>query len=141
MLPHLNEAQKRLFLANEAIAYGRGGISEVERISGISRKTIRKGITEIENGKPPDERIRKDGGGRKSIQVTQPNIEDEIRRLVDGSTYGDPDRVLSYTTESLRKIESELSNKGIKTGRTAIAKILDSMDYSRQQNQKKQQVG
>jgi hypothetical protein len=141
MLPYLNEAQKRLFLANEAIAYGRGGISEVERISGISRKTIRKGVAEIKNGKPPNERIRNDGGGRKSIKITQPNIEDEIRRLVDGSTYGDPERVLSYTTESLRKIESELNNKGIKIGRTAIAKILDSMDYSRQQNQKMQQTG
>ena len=39
LLPHLNEAQKRLFLASEAVAYGRGGISEVERISGVSRTT------------------------------------------------------------------------------------------------------
>ena len=141
MLPHLNETQKRLFLANEAIAYGRGGISEVERISGISRKTIRKGIAEIKNGKPPSERVLKDGGGRKPIESTHPNIEYEIRRLVDGTTYGDPERVLSYTTESLRKIEIELGRKGIKIGRTAIAKILDSMDYSRQQNQKMEQVG
>jgi hypothetical protein len=141
MLPHLNEAQKRLFLANEAIAYGHGGISEVERISGISRKTIRKGIAEIKNGKAPSERVRKDGGGRKPIESTYPNIESEIRRLIDGTTYGDPERVLSYTTESLRKIEIELGRKGIKIGRTAIAKILDSMDYSRQQNQKMEQVG
>jgi hypothetical protein len=141
MLPYLNELQKRLFLANEAIAYGRGGISEVERISGISRKTIRKGIKEIKNGNPANERIRRDGAGRKSIKTTQPNIEEEIRRLVDGSTYGNPDRVLSYTTESLRKIESELNNRGITIGRTAILKTLDSMDYSRQQNQKMQQVG
>jgi hypothetical protein len=141
MLPHLNEAQKRLFVASEAIAYGRGGISETERISGITRKTIRKGIEEIKNGKPPSERIRKDGGGRKPIENTYPNIEDEIRRLVDGSTYGEGERVLSYTTMSLRKIEIELDSKGIKVGRTAIAKILTSMDYSRQQNQKMQQVG
>jgi hypothetical protein len=141
MLPHLNETQKRLFLANEAIAHGRGGISEVERISGVSRKTIRKGIAEIKNGKPPSERVRKDGGGRKPIELTHPNIKSEIRKLVDGTTYGDPERVLSYTTESLRKIEIELGHKGIKIGRTAIAKILDSMDYSRQQNQKMEQVG
>jgi predicted transcriptional regulator len=140
MLPYLNEAQKRLFLASEAISYGRGGISEIERISGVTRKTIRKGIAEINSGKAPNEKIRNDGGGRKPIETTHPNIEDEIRRLIDGSTYGDPERVLSYTTESLRKIETELSNKGIKIGRTAISKILDSMNYSRQQNQKMQQV-
>ena len=141
LLPHLNEAQKRLFLASEAMAYGRGGISEVERISGVSRPTIRKGIREIESMKAPGEKIRTEGGGRKPIGVTQPNIENEIRELVDGSTYGDPERVLSYTTESLRKIEVELNAKGIKVGRTAIAKILDSMNYSRQQNQKTQQIG
>ncbi|MCL2134992.1 MAG: hypothetical protein FWH37_05495 [Candidatus Bathyarchaeota archaeon] len=51
------------------------------------------------------------------------------------------ERILSYTTESLRKIKNELSNKNIKIGRTTIAKILDSMNYSRQQNQKMEQVG
>jgi hypothetical protein len=141
MLPHLNEAQKRLYLASEAIAYGRGGISKMEQISGVSRVTIRKGIAEIKSGKKPDERVRTEGGGRKPVEITHPNIEDEIRRLIDGSTYGDPERILSYTTESLRKIENELNGKGMKIGRTAIAKILDSMDYSRQQNQKMQQVG
>ena len=141
MLPHLNEAQKRLFLASEAIAYGRGGISKAEQISGVSRVTIRKGIAEIRSGKAPNERVRNEGGGRKSVEITHPNIEDEIRRLVDGSTYGDPERVLSYTTESLRNLEVELKHKGIKIGRTAIAKMLDSMNYSRQQNQKMQQVG
>ena len=141
LLPHLNEAQKRLFLASEAIAYGRGGISEVERISSVSRPTIRKGIREINNMKAPTERVWTEGGGRKPIELTQPSIADEIRRLFDGSTYGDPERVLSYTTESLRKIEDELNSKGIKVGRTAIAKILGSMNYSRQQNQKMQQVG
>ena len=30
MLPHLNERQKRLFLASEAIGYGRGGIAEFQ---------------------------------------------------------------------------------------------------------------
>ncbi len=128
MLPYLNEAQKRLFLANEAIAHGRGGISKAERISGVSRNTIRKGITEIKSLKPPGERVRGKGGGRKPVEITHPNIEDEIRRLVDGSTYGDPERILSYTTESLRKIESELKSRAITIGRTAIAKVLDSMD-------------
>jgi hypothetical protein len=40
MIPMLDERQKRLFLANEALSYGRGGISLVSRISGMSRTTI-----------------------------------------------------------------------------------------------------
>jgi len=141
MLKHLNEKQKRLFLASEAIAYGYGGIAEVIRISNVSRNTIKKGIIELNSRKPFSGKIRSDGGGRKRIEVRHPNIEDEIRRLVDGSTYGDPERVLSYTTESLRKIETELNNRNIKIGRTAIAKTLDLMGYSKQSNQKKLQVG
>jgi len=141
MLPHLNEMQKRLFLASEAIAYGRGGIAEVIRISKASRNTIKKGIAELKSGITYTGKIRSEGGGRKSIEVTYPNIEDEIRRLIDGSTYGNPERVLSYTTESLRKIENELNNRGVKIGRTTIAKTLDSMGYSKQSNQKMLQVG
>jgi len=141
MLPHLNEMQKRLFLASEAIAYGRGGIAEVIRISKASRNTIKKGIAELKSGITYTGKIRSEGGGRKSIEVTHPSIEDEIRRLIDGSTYGNPERVLSYTTESLRKIENELNNRGVKIGRTTIAKTLDSMGYSKQSNQKMLQVG
>jgi hypothetical protein len=137
----LNEAQKRLFLASEAVTYGRCGIAEVIRISKVSLNTIKKGIIELKSGKTLGEKVRNNGAGRKPIEITHPNIEDEIRRLVDGSTYGDPERILSYTTESLRKIEIELNNRNIKIGRTAIAKILGSMDYSRQQNQKMLQVG
>jgi len=141
MLPHLNEMQKRLFLASEAIAYGHGGIAEVIRISKVSRNTIKRGILELKSGKTFSGKIRGDGGGRKPIKVTYPNIEEEICRLIDGSTYGNPERVLSYTTESLRKIENELSNRDVKIGRTAIAKILDSMGFSKQANQKMLQVG
>jgi hypothetical protein len=42
MLPQLNGMQKRLFLASEAIAYGRGGIAEVIRITGVSRNTEKR---------------------------------------------------------------------------------------------------
>jgi hypothetical protein len=47
MLPILDERQKRLFLANEALSYGRGGISLVSRISGMSRTTITKAVNEL----------------------------------------------------------------------------------------------
>jgi len=45
------------------------------------------------------------------------------------------------TTESLRKLENELSNRNIKAGRTAISKALDTMGYSKQANQKMLQIG
>ena len=47
MLPLLDERQRRIFLAAEAKAYGRGGIAAVSRLSGAAPSTIRKGLKEI----------------------------------------------------------------------------------------------
>ena len=102
MIPLLDERQRRLFVANEAMAYGRGGISLVSRVSGMSRTTITKAVEGLNNGGTTDGRIRRSGGGRKLAETGYPDIEGNIREIIDGKTYGDPMRVLSYTTESLR---------------------------------------
>jgi len=141
MLPQLNEMQKRLFLASEALAYGRGGIAEVIRISSASRNTIKRGIAELQSGVVFEGKIRKNGGGRKYVKDDHPDIEGRIRKLIDGSTYGDPERVLSYTTESLRKIKRELELRGVDISHETVGKIVVSMGYSKQANQKMLQVG
>jgi hypothetical protein len=137
----LDEKQWRLYLASEAMSAGYGGISKVSRISGVSRTTITKGVAELESGESTKARVRAAGGGRNYVEEKYPDIAEEIRKLIDGSTYGNPERVLSYTTESLRKIEAELKAKGIFVSYKTIDKILDSMNYSKQSNQKMLQVG
>ena len=141
MLPHLNEKQRRLFLANEALSYGRGGIAEVIRYSGASRNTIKRGISEIRTGMPSSERQRKSGGGRDFVEKKYPDIEEKIQKLIDGATYGNPERVLSYTTESLRKIKYELEMQGVNVSHETVGKIIEAMGYSKQANQKMLQVG
>jgi hypothetical protein len=141
MMPLLDERQKRLYLANEAISYGRGGISLVSRISGMSRTTITKAVDELNNSDTIDGKTRRSGGGRKFVESNYPDIGKKIRKIIDGKTYGDPMRVLSYTTESLRKIQTELEKDGVFVGHVAIGKILDAMGYSKQVNQKMLQVG
>ena len=67
-LPLLNEKQKRQYLAIEAEAIGYGGISEISRITGVSRSAITRGKKELQEEKTADketERLRKKGGGRK----------------------------------------------------------------------------
>jgi transposase len=141
MLPQLDERQRRLFLASEALAYGRGGIAEVVRISGASRNTVKRGISELKDGAAHNGKVRKSGGGPKYTEEKHPGIKEKIRKIVDGSTYGNPERVLSYTTESLRKIEGELKSQGINVSHVTIGEILESMGYSKQANQKMLQVG
>ncbi|HEY6284545.1 MAG TPA: hypothetical protein VIX20_02680 [Ktedonobacteraceae bacterium] len=57
----------RLYVATEAKRIGGGGISQVAREAGVTRKTIRKGPGELESGAlyQPGEWTRKQGGGRK----------------------------------------------------------------------------
>ena len=74
MLPMLDERQKRMFLANEAISYGHGGVSIASRISGMSRTTITKAITELKRGAQKDGRIRRIGGGRSLVENKYPDI-------------------------------------------------------------------
>jgi len=144
MLPLLDERQKRLFLAAEAKSYGKGGIAAVSKISGVSPYTIRQGPGEINSGIPlgPKEKMRLPGGGRKKLQENIPDAESRIQEIVDGSTYGDPQKVLSYTTLSLRKIRSILSEKfSIDISFRSVSSILEKLGYSKQTNRKMLRAG
>jgi len=130
MLSFLDERQKRLFLASEAKAIGYRGISIVSRISGMSRTTITRGMRELESGEEYNNKVRQKGGGRNYVENKYPDIVDRIRAIIDDETYGDPTRVISYTTESQRKIAKKLGVQGIKVNYTTVGKIIESMGYS-----------
>jgi len=62
--PVLNEQSRRRFVALEARALGRGGVSLMARITGLARSTIYRGVSDIRNNvTTPPGRIRKEGGG------------------------------------------------------------------------------
>jgi transposase len=81
-----DERQWRLYLANEAMAAGYGGVSKVNRITGVSRTTITKGIEELKKEITIDGKARRSGGGPKRVEEKHPDIEERIRKIVDGST-------------------------------------------------------
>jgi hypothetical protein len=143
VLPFLNEKQRRVFLAGEARAFGWGGVSEASRLSGVSRTTIRVGLRELDEGAGTDiTKVRKPGGGRNCVKDNIPDIQRIITKIVDDSTYGNPERVLSWTTESLRKIQTKLQERhGICISFRTVGAILDDLGYSKQANQKMLQVG
>jgi len=78
MLPQLNEKKKRLFLANEAMSHGYGGVSLLSQISGVSRTTITKGIAELKSGSQPKDRVRSVGGGPNFVEDKYPELEEAI---------------------------------------------------------------
>src|SRR5216683_2472835 len=81
----LNERQWRLYVATEARRIGVGGISRVAREAGVTRKTIRTGIRELEAGAryQPGERMRKQGGGRKKRTAQDPTLRAHLEELLE----------------------------------------------------------
>jgi hypothetical protein len=140
MLPLLNEYQRRMFLSSEAKSIGRGGISLVSRLSGVSRPTITEGIKELEscaNSKVLDVgRSRLSGGGRKSVWELQPKILDELKDLVDAHTKGDPMRLLLYTNKSQRVLSNALKEKGYNASKNTVRKMLKMLGYGLQADKK-----
>jgi hypothetical protein len=53
VLPHLNERQRRLVLAQEARLLGHGGVRAVAQAAGVSETTVRSGVFELEAGGDP----------------------------------------------------------------------------------------
>ena len=139
MLPILNERQRRLFLAVEAEAIGRGGISQVSEASGVSRVTISRGVKELRNEdiySVSSERSRKEGGGRKKVTEVYPNIYEEIEKIISPHTKGDPENPLLWTSKSVRKLQTALEGNGIKVAHRTICDLLKELGYSLLSNRK-----
>ena len=143
MLPYLNEKQSRLYLANEAISYGWGGITLISSLSGKSPKIINLGIKEIKKEIPeaPENKIRREGGGRKHEKDKQPGLEQAILDIVEAYTVGDPMRVIIWTSKSVRQIQKELQNRDFSVSHELIRQILQDNQYSLQSNRRTQEGG
>lgn len=140
----LNERQYRCFLGTTAISLGRGGQALVARLSGSSINTVHKGVKEVSSNPTGEnsEQIRKPGGGRKSAATLHPRLYEYIENIIDGKTYGDPEKIIHWTTRSLMSIADALyTDYGIKVSHTVVASALEKMGYSKQMNQKMLQVG
>jgi hypothetical protein len=143
MKTRLNEMQRRQYAASLAITYGYGGASVVHEITGVSLNTITAGKKELGHDVNTEmRRIRKTGGGPKWLEERYPDIQNNVRKIIDGSTYGSPDKILSWTTESLRSIEKILAKEyNIDASHVTIGSILEDCGYSKQANQKMLQAG
>ena len=140
----LNERQYRCYLGKTALSLGRGGQATVTRLSGASVNTVRKGIAEVKADPDAKEikQVRKAGGGRKASAIKYPNLDEAIEKIIDGKTYGDPEKVIHWTTQSLMSIARDLKKHyGIDVSHTVVAGELTKMGYSKQLNQKMLQVG
>ncbi|MGZ6565272.1 MAG: ISAzo13 family transposase [Solirubrobacteraceae bacterium] len=134
MSPQLNERQRRRFAAAEARIFGRGGIAAAARACGLAENTVRKGLAELDDPRPlePD-RVRGQGAGRKPAVQGNPKLLDDLRALVEDDVRGDPERVLLWTSKSLRHLADELAERGHQAGKDLVGRLLKgSLGFSLQ---------
>ena len=135
--PLLDERTRRLMAASEAINLGFGGVSTVHRASGLSRRSIARGITELQEGAMPTPgRVRRPGAGRKPITVSDPQLLEVMESLIDFQTRGDPQSPLRWICKSTRTIAKELGRKKHPVSHVKVAQILHDLNYSLQSNRK-----
>jgi hypothetical protein len=133
----LSEFTRRRWAAVEAVSLGRGGITAVSAATGLAHSTIRRGIRELDSSDPlPSGRQRRQGSGRKRIDVSNPGIQATLERLVEPDTRGDPQSPLRWTCKSTRRLAQELTAQGHTVSPTTVRHLLREAGYSLQANRK-----
>ena len=140
MRSRLDERGRRRWVAAEARSHGYGGIAAVARVTGLSRRTIDRGLLELDQ-EPVEEslaagRVRRPGAGRKRLVEADPTVVEDLERLVDPATRGDPERPLRWTSKSAAKLAEGLRELGHELVDRSVLRLLGGLGYTMQQNVK-----
>lgn len=84
----LKGSDRRQFMAEVVKNLGIGGQTLVEKELGWNRRTIRKGMQELESGQPIIDGFER--SGRKRVETKLPNLLEDIKSLVDPQSQTDP---------------------------------------------------
>ena len=123
----LNERQRRLFAASEALKLGRGGISYMAPLLECHLLTIERGLSELRHPDsllPPLSSAKKRGGRQRCLTLF-PGIDKAFLQIVDPHTasYPHQDRVLC-TNLSRPSIAEQLLRRGFRVSVTVASQLL-----------------
>ena len=112
--PLLDERDRRLFAANEAMAHGYGGVMAVSAATGLARSTINRGIREVRSAcNEVVKRVRRPGAGRKTAVTHQPDLPAALETLIEDAIRGDPCSPLRWVSRSQRHLVQALAEQGV----------------------------
>lgn len=132
----LDERGRRVFAAAEVRVAGWGGLAAVSKITGLARSTIGRGLKDVDAAPLPKGRVRRTGGGRRHLSSRDATLIDDLKRLVEPATLGDPVRPLLWVSKSHDKLAVALRRMGHKISASSVKRLLPSLGYSRQANRK-----
>ena len=135
----LTERGRRLAAAAEARS-PETTIAEVALATGVARSTIGRGLRDLEAPASLAGEVRRPGAGRPALTTTYPSLVEELGKLVEPATMGDPMRPLLWVSKSHRKLAVALAALGCPISAPAVAKLLvDALGFRRQVNRKTQE--
>ncbi len=113
-----------------AMQFGYGGMKIAGEISGLSQPTIRKARWELEDGQVDwdGERARCPGGGRKRIEQERPEVLDQLKKLVEDETAGDPSSADRWVNRSSRKLAVAMKKLGHEVSHVSVIRLLKKLD-------------
>jgi hypothetical protein len=132
----LDERTRRLWAAAEARSAGYGGISAVVRATGISESTVLRGLKDLNSEELPRPGKVRRHPGRVPILEREPGLAEDLERLVDPVTRGDPESPLRWTSKSGAKLAEALREMGHDVVDRTVLRLLKAKGYSLQANKK-----
>ncbi len=132
----LNERARRLLAAAEARTAGHGGIAASSRATGLARSTIGRGLKDLEDPSLLTGKVRRTGSGRPALIAKHTTLLEDLRRLLEPATLGDPMRPLRWVSKSHAKLAAALCAMGHQIAKSSIPKRLETLDYRRQVHRK-----
>jgi transposase len=146
----LDEATLRLWAAVEARSIGRGGVTLVARVTGLSRTTVYAGLADLDAAEqaaaagaevvtpaaPQARRVRAPGGGRKKLVDRDETLLSDLDALVDPTSRGDPESPLRWTCKSTTRLAEELQQQGHQVSQRTVCDLLAQLNYSLQSERK-----
>ena len=133
----MDEKRRRRFVGFLAHQHGRGGSASLARITGLSPKTIRRGMREShQSAAEVTDRVRRPGGGRKRLEQLDPGVAQALDDLLRDVTAGNPMSELKWTHKSTLQLCRALRRRGFVIGRKTVARLLRERHYSLRTNRK-----
>lgn len=139
----LSEKDRRRYAAIEAAKLGWGGISYMSVLLGCSYTSIRLGLGELDDEVAmSSERIRAEGGGRKTAFETVEGLDEAFLKVIAEHTAGSPmDEYQKWTNLKRQEISQLLESEGKAVSVTVIDQLLKKHNYRKRKAQKRLATG
>jgi hypothetical protein len=141
-----DEARLRIWAAAEARSMGHGGVARVAEVTGLSRRTVHRGLVALAGAQSgalalPAHRVRTPGAGRKRLVAKDAKLLEDLEALVEPHTRGHPQSPLRWTCKSTTKLAAELNAGKHRVSQRSVCDLLAGLNYSLQSVRKTREGG